>query len=234
MRAGALSLTAALPQLFVLAQQRGGRPLQSHHPIQKPRPGRAARRPPSWLLPARLEVRLLVGWMFLLRFIVLRLQSEKTRPSQVCLPLVRCGLACAVAPALASETLGDMDPGTLNPRRALPGQLAGVPGEHADVGAWAELRDMQLVGAAAVIEDASFATEPDAQEQARPAGRAGETTASGKGAEGSEAVGSGKGGGSQEAAPLYRAALTAGSLQVRHGTDKYNVASSEYVISTRG
>lgn len=56
MRVGAVSLTAALPQLLALAQLRGSRPQQSQKSVQKPRPARAARQLPLWLLPARLEV----------------------------------------------------------------------------------------------------------------------------------------------------------------------------------
>ena len=56
MRVGAVSLMAALPQLLALAQLRGSRPQQSQKSVQKPRPARAARQLPLWLLPARLEV----------------------------------------------------------------------------------------------------------------------------------------------------------------------------------
>ena len=127
---------------------------------------------------------------------------------------MRCALACAAAPAHALDILGAVDLGTLNPKSDLPGQPAGAPGAPADVGAWAELRDVQLVGAAAGTEDDKFVAGAGAQGQARAAGRKGDASASAKGADGSKAAGDGSGGGDQETAPLYRAALTAGPLQV--------------------
>ena len=56
MRVGVVFITAALPQLLTLAQLRGSRAQQSQKSVQKPRPARAARQLPLWLLPARLEV----------------------------------------------------------------------------------------------------------------------------------------------------------------------------------
>ena len=55
-RVGAVSFTAALPQLLALAALRGGGPRQRQASVHKPRPARAARQLPLWLLPARLEV----------------------------------------------------------------------------------------------------------------------------------------------------------------------------------
>ena len=131
---------------------------------------------------------------------------------------MRCALACAAAPAHAADVLGAVDPETLSPTPDLPSRPAGALGAPADVGAWAELRDLQLVGAAAGIEDNSSAAGAGPQGQASTAGRKGEASASAKGAEGSKAAGAGVGGGGQETAPLYRAALTAGPLQVRQTT----------------
>ena len=131
---------------------------------------------------------------------------------------MRCALACAAAPAHASDVLGAVDSGTLHPKPGLPGRPAGAPGAPADVGAWVELRDMQLVGAAAGFRDDSRAAGAGAQGQARTAGRKAQAGASTEGAEGSKAAGDASSGGGQETAPLYRAALTAGPLQVRHTT----------------
>lgn len=129
---------------------------------------------------------------------------------------MRCALACAAAPAHASNVLGAVDPGTLNPTPDLPSHLARARGAPADVGAWAELRDLQLVGAAAAVEGDSPAAGAGAQGQVSTAGRKGEASLSAEVSEGSKAAGDGSSGGGQEAAPLYRAALTAGPLQVRH------------------
>ena len=127
---------------------------------------------------------------------------------------MRCALACAAAPAHASDVLGAVDPGTLYPSTDLPSWPAGAPGAPADVGAWAELRDLQLVGAAAGAEGDSSAAGAGAQGQVSTAGRKGEASASAEVSEGTKAASDGSRG--QETAPLYRAALTAGPLQVLH------------------
>lgn len=139
---------------------------------------------------------------------------------------MRCVLACAAAPTHASDVLDAVDPDTLISTPDLPGRLAGAAGAPADVGAWAELRDVQLVGATAEFRDDSSAAGAGAQGQARTAGRKGEASALAKDAEGSKGAGAGSGGGGQETAPLYRAALTAGPLQVRH-TNSSNILLSD-------
>lgn len=117
---------------------------------------------------------------------------------EISLPLLRCSLGAALSPDLSTEPV-------------LAGGARGVPADpdaepNPDVGAWAELRDMRLTGAA--LPEAAAAEGRHARTAKGEGGGGAERHRSEKGGD------DGGGGDSGEPVPAYRGALTAGALQV--------------------